>query len=153
MERSFMSEGYSAAELITIIAALGVFVTGVGAVIVNIVVALRSSHKLTTVIEKTDNLSGKVDVQSGKIEQVHTLTNSNLSSVKAELSSAVKEIVSMKEVITDLKAERDKAATIQTVKEPVKPEEAAASGVATGIAREQLEVQKQIEENTAPEKS
>lgn len=147
-----MSEGYSAAELITIIAALGVFVTGVGAVIVNIVVALRSSHKLATVIEKTDNLSGKVDVQSGKIEQVHTLTNSNLSAVKAELSSAVREIVSMKEVITDLKAERDKVAAAQALKGPVKPEEAAASGVATGIAREQLEVQKKIEENTAPAK-
>lgn len=140
-----MSENYSASEMMAIIGGIGVVITAIGVAVVNVIVALRSSQKLATVIEKSDKLIGQV-------EQVHTLTNSNLSAVKAELSSAIKEIVSMKDVITDLKSERDKVAAASAFKsEPAKSVQEPQLAEQTGIAREQLATLENIEENTAPE--
>lgn len=90
---------YSSDQLITIFAAAGVLLTALGAVIVNIIVALRTGQKTDALIQKTDSVTAKVD-------QVHTLTNSNLSAVKAELSNATIKIESLMQVVDDLKTQR-----------------------------------------------
>lgn len=94
---------YTAPELLTIIAAVGVLVAGGAASIVSIIVALRTGGKLTVVESKTDALIGKVD-------QVHEVSNSNLSALKLELSTANSQIGQLRELVMDLKAEREKAA-------------------------------------------
>jgi Rad3-related DNA helicase len=97
-----MTPAYSAAEVLTFIAAIGVLLTGLGAVIVNIIVALKQGHKLEDVAHKAESISHQV-------QEVHTLTNSNLSAVKAELATATAQIVALRELVQDLKAEREKA--------------------------------------------
>jgi hypothetical protein len=85
---------YTSAEILTIVAAIGVLVASVGTVIVNIIGAAR--------IEK------KTDQVAAAVQEVHTLTNSNLSAVKAELATAVAQISILREMVGDLKAERER---------------------------------------------
>lgn len=94
---------YTAPEILTFIAAIGVLVTGLGAVVVNIIVALRSGAKIDVALAETKGLVSQV-------KEVHTLTNSNLSAVKAELATAAAQIQALRDVIQDLKSERSKAA-------------------------------------------
>lgn len=107
-----MNGTYSAAELLTIIAAIGVLVTGVGAVIVNVIVALKTGAKIDLSIKKTEGLSHQV-------QEVHTLTNSNLSALKAELATALAQITSLHDVVQDLRGERQKAAVAVALATPV----------------------------------
>ena len=100
---------YTSAELVTIVASLGVLITGVGAVIVNIIVALRTGHKVDVQGAKTDGLVAQV-------REVHTLTNSNLSAVKAELAISNALNAELRTLIVDLKGERGKLAALTAAK-------------------------------------
>lgn len=93
---------FTAEQLLTIIGAIGVLVAALGAVIVNIIVALKTGQKADVLIHKTEEVANKVD-------QVHTLTNSNLSSVKAELTGTQNELKLLTQTIADLKSERQAA--------------------------------------------
>lgn len=90
---------YSPEQLLTIIGALSVLITAIGVAIVNIVVALRTGQKADVLIHKTEEVANKVD-------QVHTLTNSNLSDVKAELTGTRDKLELLMQTIVDLKSER-----------------------------------------------
>lgn len=103
---------YTATEVLTFIAAGGVLITGVGAVIVNIIVALRQGTKLDAVSEKTDGISHQV-------QEVHTLTNSNLSAVKAELATATAQIQALRDLVQDLRNEREKGAIAVALSTPL----------------------------------
>lgn len=104
-----VATGYTAGEVLTFFAAGGVLITGLGAVIVNIIVALKTGAKLDAAVADRAALSTKTDTLVAKVEQVHVLTNSNLSAVKAELAAAAAQIHSLRELVTDLKSERNKA--------------------------------------------
>lgn len=102
---------YTASEMVMVIGAFGVLIGGLGAIIVNIVVALKTTHKIDEGLKKTDGLASQV-------KEVHTLTNSNLSAVKAELALATAQIASLHEVVMDLKAEREKMAIAAQLRYP-----------------------------------
>lgn len=131
-------QGFSATDVVTIFAALGVLITGVGAVIVNIIVAMRAGQKLEQSLVKTDALIGQV-------KEVHTLTNSNLSAVTSKLDTATGEIAALKSLVQDLKSEREltrsaaaaipvvsqesaKAIPVVVVNEPLRTEPVKGSG-------------------------
>ena len=94
---------YTGPEILGFIAAAGVLVTALGAVIVNIIVALRTTTKIAAVEQKTDGLINQV-------HEVHTLTNSGLAAVKAELATANALNAELRGAVADLKAEREKTA-------------------------------------------
>jgi len=120
---------YTAPEILTFIAALGVLLTGLGAVIVNIIVAVRTGAKLDVTLSETKGLVSQV-------KEVHTLTNSNLSAVKAELAIAAAQIQALRDVIQDLKFERSKAALTTALHTTVNvPAEQAA-----GLTLEKIEI-------------
>ena len=96
---------YTAPEVLGIIAAVGVLITAVGAAVVNIIVALRTGQKIDIAAAKTDGLIHQV-------QEVHTLTNSNLSAVKAELAVANALNMELRTLIVDLKGERGKLAAL-----------------------------------------
>lgn len=103
--------GYSAADVVTIVASLGVLVTALGGIIVNVIVALRTTHAVKEVAKKVDT--------------VHEATNSNLTAVKDELKAArvreehqAKQIADLVLLVSDLKAERDKAAVLTARDKP-----------------------------------
>jgi len=85
------------------VGSVGILITALGAVIVNIIVAVRTGKKLDTSLNNQKEISHQV-------AEVHTITNSNLSLVKAELVKATMQIDEMKTFIRDLKSERDKLA-------------------------------------------
>lgn len=112
---------YTVAEVLTILTALGVLLTAFGAVVVNIIVALRQSTK----IEATAKAVDTVGVQ---VEQVHTAVNSNYAAVKAELSAAValnialtNQITELRALVQDLKNQREQAAIATATLIPVPP--------------------------------
>lgn len=102
---------FSATEIIAIIVALG-------AVIVNIIVALRTGGKIDSISQVTAQSLVETTALQGQVQQVHTLTNSNLSEVKADLRQSVAEISALKAVVLDLKTERDKIATAAAYNTP-----------------------------------
>lgn len=103
---------FSATEIIAIIVA-------VGAVSVNIIVAIRTGGKIDSISQVTAKSLVETTALQGQVQQVHTLTNSNLSEVKADLRQSAAEIVSLKEMILELKTERDKIATVSAFNTPV----------------------------------
>lgn len=100
-----MNSHYTAQEVITIITAIGILVAGLGAVVVNIIVALRTGNKIDTNIEQTAALRADV-------KEVHTITNTNFSKVQSELSTSNAINAELLVTIRDLKNEREKLATI-----------------------------------------
>ena len=104
-----MAELYTPSQVLSIVGSIGVLITAIGAVIVNIIVALRTGKKVDAVQAQADNISHQV-------QEVHTITNSNLSAVKAELKTAVAQISEMRVLVADLKNERDKLATVVAYK-------------------------------------
>lgn len=131
-----LSGSYTAAEVLTFFTAAGVLITGVGAVIVNIIVALRTGTKLDTSIEQGKVLATRVD-------EVHTLTNSNLAQLKTELAKVLAQNAALQEMVNDLRAERDKgqvvAAALAVPQPPVR------NSRVTDQANQTLD---RIEENT-----
>lgn len=103
--RAMAAPSYTAGEVLTFFAAAGVLITGVGAVVVNIIVALRTGTKLDTSLAKTDGLVAQV-------KEVHTLTNSNLTAVKSELATVVSQNKALHELVAELRSERDKSAIV-----------------------------------------
>jgi tRNA(Phe) wybutosine-synthesizing methylase Tyw3 len=89
---------YTAAEVLGFIAAAGVLVAGIGAVIVNVIVALRQGTKLDAALVKSDDLAAQV-------EKVHVLTNSNLQKVKEELATMIIQNHELQELVATLRAE------------------------------------------------
>lgn len=103
---------YTPEQLLTIIGAVGVLVAAFGAVIVNIIVALRTGQKTDRLIVDT----AKVDA---KVEQVHVLANSNLSAVTSQLTNAVTKIEALNQMVDDLRSERQVAQTAAAFNTPV----------------------------------
>ena len=55
-------------------ASIGILVTAIGAVVVNIIVALRTSNKVDTINTKTDAISLKVDgAASAQVNKIEAL--------------------------------------------------------------------------------
>lgn len=101
-------------EIIAIIVALG-------AVIVNIIVAFRTGGKVDSIAQVTAKSLVETTALQGQVREVHTLTNSNLSQVRSELQQGAAEIASLREVINDLKLERDKTALATAFNTPTAP--------------------------------
>lgn len=93
------------------VGSIGILITAIGAVVVNIIVAMKTGKKVQ------ESLDNQVAI-SNQVKEVHTITNSNLSAVKAELNQAVNQLSEMKVLVTDLKSERDKLATITALHTP-----------------------------------
>lgn len=85
-------------------------IVAAGAVAVNIITAMRMGNKVESIAQVTAKSLVETTALQGQVKEVHTLTNSNLSEVKADLKQAVSEIASMRETISDLKGEREKTA-------------------------------------------
>lgn len=140
----------SSAEILTIITAIGVLVGTVGAVIVNIIIALRTGAKVSEVVSTTNAIAqitdkslAKTTILQGQIKEVHTATNSTLESVKAELRQATAQVESLHSVVYDLRMERDKATLSAAFKTPVLTEGKLA---AIGIEKVSLSVLKTADE-------
>lgn len=96
---------YNSDQVLAMVGSIGVLITALGAVIVNIIVAMKTGKKVDESIKNQQ-------VLSGQIAEVHTITNSNLSAVKAELKQATMQIEEMKTFVRNLTGERDKLAAI-----------------------------------------
>lgn len=102
---------YDSSEVLQIVGSIGILITALGAVIVNIIVAVRTGKKVD------DSLKAS-QIISSQVQEVHTITNSNLSTVKSELAQAIGQLNEMKVFVNDLKNERDKLATITALNTP-----------------------------------
>ena len=80
---------YTAAEVLTFIAAFGVLIAGLGAVIVNIIIAMRTGKQLESVNAKADVIAGHV--------------NSAASTSAAQIAALQNEIRLMREVAAEKK--------------------------------------------------
>jgi hypothetical protein len=85
-----------------------VLITALGGVIVNVIVALRTGRKLDDAAIKTSELQAQV-------AEVHHLTNSGLSAVKAELAESLTLNLQLRDIIADLKSEREKDALMAAI--------------------------------------
>lgn len=103
-------QNWTSQEWLLIIAALGVFVTTLGGVLVNAFVSIRNGQKTEKVADLVAENTTKTEGVAHQVQEVHTLTNSNLSLVKSELATAAMQISQLREVVADLKSERGKVA-------------------------------------------
>lgn len=96
--------------------------------------------------EKASEQATKTESLVGRVDQVHTLTNSNLSQVRAELAMAATRIENLIAVVSELKSERSKAEVREALHTPVPviPERRADDPT----LKQQLDVQKEIAKNT-----
>jgi hypothetical protein len=101
---------YTSAEWLTIIAALGVLVTSIGGVLVNVFVSIRNGQKTEKVGVAVAANSVETQGLVGQVKEVHILANSTLSDVRKELATATAQITSLHDVVSDLKSERGKTA-------------------------------------------
>lgn len=69
---------------------------------------MRAGRKLDGIFDKSTDISNQV-------QEVHTLTNSNLSLVKSELDKTTAQLAEMRLLVSDLKSERDKLTTIKLI--------------------------------------
>lgn len=122
---------WDSTEVLNIVGSVGILVTAIGAVIVNIIVAMRTGKRVQ------ESLDNQVKI-SNQVAEVHTITNSNLSAVKAELKQATMQIEEMKTFVRDLKGERDKLAVLTAHTTKALPE----------TTTKESEVLEEIEENT-----
>jgi hypothetical protein len=97
---------YTSSEVIAMIAAIGGVITLIGTVIVNIIGILRIEKKTDAAAVTNKVQLEETRVLRGQVQEVHTMTNSNLSAVTAKLEQATAEIASLRETIQDLKSER-----------------------------------------------
>lgn len=114
----------SSTEIVAIIVALG-------AVIVNIITAIRMGNKVETISQVTARSLVETGVLQSAVKEVHILTNQNLSDVRNELKQSNAEIASLREVVVDLKSEREKTATEKAYNTPVGTRQSRASDVTT----------------------
>lgn len=103
---------YTAAEVLTFFVAAGTLLGGLLSGIAGIIVAWRAGSKIEAAAKKTETLVTAV-------QEVHAVTNSNLSAVKAELTTSNALNASLRDIISDLKAEREKAAIAVALATPV----------------------------------
>lgn len=103
---------YTLPEIAAIFAGIVTVIAAMGASVVNVVVALKQGTKIDAAAVKTDALAAKV-------EEVHNVTNSGLSAVKAELKTSNELNSQLREIITDLKAQRGKAEVATALATPV----------------------------------
>lgn len=101
----------SSTEIVAIIVALG-------AVIVNIITAIRMGNKVETISQVTARSLVETGVLQGKVQEVHVLTNQNLSDVRNELKQANNDRATLLTIISDLKSEREKVATAAAYNTP-----------------------------------
>lgn len=99
---------YSATDILGFIAALGVLITALGAVIVNIVVALRQGKTLAAVKTETEGLVTQV-------KEVHSLTNSTNSRLQAALELKTQELASVRELMAQMERTAKEIAVTRTV--------------------------------------
>lgn len=102
---------FTSTELIAIIVALG-------AVVVNIITALRTGSKVDSIAQVTAKSLVETTVLQGQVKEVHVLTNQNLSDVRNELKTSNAEIAALREVVSDLRGQREKASMADAFKTP-----------------------------------
>jgi len=81
---------YSATEVAAFIAGLSVLITGLGAAIVNIIVALKAGKKADEILVKTEAIAHSVNSTASDAK-------SKIESLQKELSSYSKHVAEMKE--------------------------------------------------------
>ena len=105
---------YTAAEVVTIIAAVGVLIGSIVTGVVTVIGTLRNGQKtdkLSVAVIGNEKTPGLIN----QVAEVHTVVNSNLAALKAELNAATAQITSLIGTIRDLKSERDKLAERATM--------------------------------------
>lgn len=118
---------YTAPEVVTMIAAIGVLVTSIAGAIVTIIVSLRTGRDTRDVSSRVDQQLNETKEMKGQIREVHTQTNSNLSALKAELALAVSRIEGLQATVLDLRSERTALAVSAALMTPVPPRAARVS--------------------------
>lgn len=91
------------ATVLLISTAVTAIISAIFVGIVNVIAALKTTAQLKENNAKTDSVINKVD-------QVHVLTNSNLSAVRAELEKSNQKVESLIATVFDMKSEREKLA-------------------------------------------
>lgn len=143
-----MSEATVIAAVVAVMAALPPTIAALAAFMQSR--AAVEQAKIATAVgastaQKTDGLIGQV-------QQVHTLTNSNLSAVKAELAIATQQITSLLAIVQELKTERDKVAMATAYSTPVPSKDTTQEKLdrdtMTMEAKEAIENLKKIDKNT-----
>lgn len=134
---------YTAPEVLTIIAAIGVLVTGVGAAIVNIIVALRTGRQLEENTAITAEVSAKADVITGHVNSAATAAAAKIDALQQELQALRAHLSENKETAALL---AQATATRTRSVEAAVPTAAAAATIAVADAAASLH---QIDQNTA----
>lgn len=115
--------------------------------------ALAAANKNTevaeTVLRKTDVQAVKTENLIGKVDEVHTITNSNLAAVKAELAQASQRIEALVAMVADLKAERGKSQMREAFAAVPGPTPVAKAAEEVQVRRAEIAVQEEIAANTA----
>jgi len=89
---------YTATEVLTFIGAFGVLLTSFGAIVVNIIVALRTTAAVKENTAITASISAKADVITGHVNSASSIAASKIDSLESQVKALVRQLAESKEV-------------------------------------------------------
>jgi hypothetical protein len=95
---------YTAGEVVTLMAAFGVLLTGVTAGIVNIIVAVRTTAALEKTNIAVSEVSAKADVISGHVNSSATLASAKIASLETRIEQLIAAATAARETAAVLAA-------------------------------------------------
>lgn len=90
---------YTASDIVTFIAAFGVLATGIGAVIVNIIVALKQGKKVDEVINAVAKVQSETAVITGHVNSAATEAKAKIAALEAKVEMMARTAADIKEAV------------------------------------------------------
>lgn len=90
---------YTATEIATFIAAIGVLITGIGAVVVNIIVALKQGKKTDEIITAVAKVDAETKVIAGHVNSAATASTSKIAALENKIEMMTKTASDIKEAL------------------------------------------------------
>jgi len=87
----------TAAEIVTVISAIGVLIAAIGSVTVNVIMALRTGVKVEQTTAAVAELSAKTDVVAGHVNSAATKSAEQIVALQAQLTSMAAQLAEKKE--------------------------------------------------------
>lgn len=129
---------YTATEIATFMAAVGVLITGVGAVVVNIIVALRQGVKVDQLRTTVDEVKNETKVITGHVNSAATASAMKIDALEKKIEMLVTSAAEKQETAKLL------AQSVATRTSPPGP----AAPVVAAVIKDLHSVHEQIETNT-----
>lgn len=90
---------YTAIEIGTFVASLGILISGIGAVIVNIIVALKQGKKVDEVIVAVAKVQSEAEVIKGHVNSAATDSKNKIEALESKIEMMTKTATDIKEAL------------------------------------------------------